>query len=158
MIIYFRYKYLQTCVFKGPVKPNHKKIYRSSPVVPRGYTNSLNFLCQVFFFYIYPPLKLVPNSQCNGGELIFFFSFFVQLKALKNYIWNLSSGVSFIYTLDNPLTLKVVPMKTVESKICWNDSSKYWCMKPKLPPENTFSYVTFVIQPFHMAGNDQFRL
>ena len=118
------------------------------------------FCAKFFFFYIYPPLKLVPNSQCNGGELIFFFffSFFVQLKALKNYIWNLSSGVSFIYTLDNPLTLKVVPMKTVESKICWNDSSKYWCMKPKLPPENTFSYVTFVIQPFHMAGNDQFRL
>ena len=136
------------------------KRYIDLPQLSLVATQTVWIFCGKFFFFIYIRrwnLCQTPNAM-EENWFFFFFSFFVQLKALKNYIWNLSSGVSFIYTLDNPLTLKVVPMKTVESKICWNDSSKYWCMKPKLPPENTFSYVTFVIQPFHMAGNDQFRL
>ena len=135
------------------------KRYIDLPQLSLVATQTVWIFCAKFFFLYISAVETCAKLPMQWRRTdFFFFSFFVQLKALKNYIWNLSSGVSFIYTLDNPLTLKVVPMKTVESKICWNDSSKYWCMKPKLPPENTFSYVAFVIQPFHMAGNDQFRL
>lgn len=103
-----------TCVFKGSVNLNHKIYIWLFSTCPLWYLVIQTVLISCAKFLMYLLLKPVPKSQCNRGEVCSVCAAQSTEKLhLKTSTVACPSSVLWIILQ----TLKVVPMKTDDSKI-----------------------------------------